>query len=59
MIEPCSVGVIHLKLSLEGQECSRHIPAEYSEHTDASSPNFTAELPKRTGINNHPIKMTF
>ena len=29
----------------------------YSEHTDVSSPNSTAELPERTGINNHPINL--
>ena len=32
--------------------------AEYLEHTDAFSPDSTAELPERTGINDHPIEMT-
>ena len=27
----------------------------YSDHTNVSSPDSTAELPKRTGINNYPI----
>ena len=33
------------------------VPAKYSDHTDVSSPDSTAELPERTGINNHPIDL--
>ena len=31
------------------------VPAEYSEHTDVSSPDSTAELPEHTSINDYPI----
>ena len=31
------------------------VPARYSDHTDVSFPDFTAELAERTGINNHLI----
>ena len=35
------------------------VPAKYVDHTNVSFPNFTAELPERTGINDHPIEMIF
>ena len=35
------------------------VPAEYSDHTDVSSPNSTTKLLKHTGINDHLIEMTF
>ena len=43
--------------SLEVEEVT--IPAEYSDYTDVFSPDSAAELPEHTGINNHPIDLTF
>ena len=33
------------------------LPNEYSEYTDISSPDSTAELPKHTSINDYPISL--
>ena len=40
---------------LEDKNVPVTVPAEYSDHTDVSSPDSTAELPERTGINDHLI----
>ena len=42
---------------LEAKNVPVTVPAECSYHTDISSPNSTMELPKCTGINNHPINL--
>ena len=46
-----------LWLGLGGQERPVMVPAEYSDHTNVSSPISTAVLPKHTGINDHPINL--
>ena len=35
------------------------IPAEYLDYSNVFLPDFVAELPKRTGINDNPIEITF
>ena len=60
-IAALSVGSnIHLSrqaqiASLDVEEVT--IPAEYLDYTDVFSPNSVAELPKHTGINDHPINL--
>ena len=44
---------------LEAKNVPVTIPAKYSDYTNVFLSDSTAELPERTGINNHPIKMTF
>ena len=43
--------------SLDVEEVT--IPAEYSDYTDVFSPDSAVELPEHTGINDHPIDLTF
>ena len=42
---------------LEDKNVPVTVPAKCSYHTDVSSPNSTVELPKHTGINDHPINL--
>ena len=42
---------------LEDKNVPVTVPTKYSDHTDVSSPDSTAELLERTGINDHPTDL--
>ena len=42
---------------LIAEEASTKVPDEYTDFADVFSPELVAELPKYTGINNHPTKL--
>lgn len=44
-------------LILEAKNISVTVPVEYSNHTDVSSPDSIAKVPKYTDINDHPIEL--